>query len=370
MRCADYLARLIADSGPMPLDRFIDICLSHPDYGYYARTDRFGPQGDFITAPEITQLFGEMMAGLLSYIWQLSGQPDSSSCQRLEAGPGRGTLFSDMDRVYQKLCPQLAASPPFFIEASPYLRGRLYERYGPDGPHFITSPHELPAQPVFGIANEFIDALGISQAVFHQGRWHWRVVDLTDGAFVFGIGQPLSADEADSYNLPPQPETGTIAEFCPQADIFIARLSRHIATYGGAFLICDYGKSDNRGDTLQAVKNHQPAPLLSSPGICDISHLVDFSSLARHAEANGARLIGPVEQGSCLIELGIAERAEQLRRPHDGENDRQLLAAIDRLTAPHQMGSIFKLALLLPAGTGLPPGFSGATGGTGTRHAR
>jgi NADH dehydrogenase [ubiquinone] 1 alpha subcomplex assembly factor 7 len=140
-------------------------------------------------------------------------------------------------------------------------------------------------------------------------------------------------------------------------------LSQHIAQYGGGFLICDYGKSDGAGDSLQAVKAHSKAEVLAEPGACDITHLVDFSALARQARKATARLIGPVEQGAFLTELGIQARAEALRRPEKPETDRMLLAALDRLCAPQHMGQIFKTALLVPGGTGFPPGFATAQEG-------
>ncbi len=360
MTSAQYLRQHIAANGPLSIEQFMEISLSHPEYGYYATQDRFGQQGDFITAPEISQLFGEMMAGLMICLWQLSSQPAPPDLCRLEAGPGRGTLFADMQRVYARLCPELAASTPYFIEASPYLRKQIHNKSEALAPVFITDGSALPACPVFGIAKEFFDALGIRQACFIDGQWFWRAIDFDGDAFHFVAGQPVCEDERINLCLPAQPEAGMIIEYCPSAERHIVLLSQHISRFGGAFILCDYGKSDNLGDSLQAVKNHKKHAILSDIGLSDISHLVDFSALKKQAEHHGARLIGPVEQGKCLMELGIAERAEGLRTKMAPEKDRQLLAALDRLTSPQQMGQIFKIALLVPAGEGLPPGFSTA----------
>lgn len=359
--CSSFLKQQIAVDGPLPVDRFMQICLSDPKLGYYARQDRFGQAGDFITAPEISQLFGEMMASFLAYLWQASGSPAPTDMVRFEAGPGRGTLYQDMHKTYEKICPALSLASPFFIEASPYLRSRIAQAVAPNTPCFIEEITELPSLPLFGIANEFFDALGVKQICFTGGRWHWRVLDVEAGELKLAVGQPLTAVELSAIAKPPQPQEGDICEISPLSEDIMKNLSQHIAQFGGGFLICDYGKLDNFGDSLQAVKAHAKTDILATPGECDISHLVDFSALKRQAEEVGARLIGPVEQGSFLTELGIKERAEALRKPGQPEADRMLLAALDRLTAPSHMGQIFKIALLVPNGSGYPPGFATAT---------
>jgi NADH dehydrogenase [ubiquinone] 1 alpha subcomplex assembly factor 7 len=358
MRCRDILADQIKANGPLHIDQFMQTALSHPEHGYYAGQDRFGSQGDFITAPEVSQLFGEMMAGFLAYLWQASGQPDAPRMIRFEAGPGRGTLFADMHKTCQKICPPLSHADPYFLEASPYLRRRLAEKIAPLAPLFCDQIAQLPPKPLFGIANEFFDALGVRQACFRRGEWIWRMIDIEKGRFIFTDGAPLRPSEQESAFLPVRPKEGDIYEISPMSESFMAEISRHIAYHGGGFLICDYGKSDGHGDSLQAVKSHTKAKMLESPGEADITHLVDFSALARQAKAMGARLIGPVEQGAFLTELGINARAEALRKAGQPETDRLLLAALERLCAPAHMGQIFKVALLVPAGDGLPPGFA------------
>ncbi len=360
MNCHDFLKVQIAAFGPMQTDRFMQICLSHPDFGYYGSQDPFGRSGDFITAPEISQLFGEMMASFMAYLWSASGQPAASDIIRFEAGPGRGTLFRDMHRTYQKIAPSLSKAPAYFLEASEYLRTRLTKEIAPVAPYFLEKLADLPPKPLFGIANEFFDALGVRQACFDGENWVWRCIDFSDGKFRFTQTTPLNKVERQAAGLPLSPKQGDIYETSPLSDTLIRTLSQHIAQYGGGFLICDYGKSDGAGDSLQAVKAHAKAEVLAEPGTCDITHLVDFFALARQARQSKARLIGPVEQGAFLTELGIQTRAETLRSPEKPETDRMLLAALDRLCAPQHMGQIFKVALLVPDGTGFPLGFATA----------
>lgn len=363
MNCHDFLKAQIAADGPMQTDLFMQICLSHPDFGYYGSRDPFGRGGDFTTAPEISQLFGEMMAGFMAYLWNASGQPAAGDMIRFEAGPGRGTLFRDMHKTYQKIAPSLSKAPAYFFEASEYLRTRLTTEIAPIAPQFLETLADLPPKPLFGIANEFFDALGVRQACFDGEHWVWRCIDFGDGKFRFTQTTPLNKGELQAASLPPAPKQGDIYEISPLSDTLMQTLSQHIAQYGGGFLICDYGKSDGAGDSLQAVKAHSKAEVLAEPGACDITHLVDFSALARQARKANARLIGPVEQGAFLTELGIQARAEALRRPEKPETDRMLLAALDRLCAPQHMGQIFKTALLVPDGTGFPPGFATAQEG-------
>ena len=358
--CEEFLRGHIKSHGPISIARFIQTCLSHPEFGYYATQDRFGKAGDFITAPEISQLFGEMMAGALSALWHYSGQPDSEHMCRLEAGPGRGTLYQDMHKTYRHICPPLSTAAPYFIEASPFLQERIRALSKPLHAQFIEDLTALPEMPIFGIANEFFDALGVNQACFHNGRWVWRALDWQQDSFTFIPHVTLSPDELASLPLPHQPAEGEIFEISPLSEKIMRALSSHIAQFGGAFFICDYGKSDNCGDSLQAVRAHKKAEILENLGQTDISHLVDFSALSRKAKEMGARLIGPVEQGAFLNELGIKERAEALRQKGQPETDRQLLAALDRLTSPQHMGQLFKVALLVPDGSGYPPGFATA----------
>ena len=348
----------IETGGPLPLELFLDRVMSGAEDSYYAQTDRFGEAGDFITAPEISQLFGEIAAAFLAWLWEVSGQPQADEMILFEAGPGRGTLFADMHRSWRQICPQMATAPVTFLETSAYLRTGLTERFSGLDIRLTETADGLPEVPLFGVANEFFDALAIRQAVKTQTGWVWRAVGHDGQAFMMTDGAALCADELASHDLDPTSPAGRIAEFSPASDHIMAQLARHVARFGGGMLICDYGKAGPTGDSLQGVRAHKPVPVLEQPGQTDISHLVDFSALADVASCQGARLIGPVAQGAFLRELGIEARAEALRDKSDPVRDRALIAALDRLCSPQQMGQIFKVALLIPAGDGLPAGFA------------
>ena len=365
------LTKLIQKDGPMALSRFIQLANSDPDFGYYSRHQAIGKAGDFITAPEISGLFGEMMAAFLTHIWQLFGQPDAHLA---EAGPGRGTLLRDMHLTYEKIAPKLAKAPIHLIEASqrhrPAIAADLPTADLQWHAHTAEMAARLEGKPLFGIGNEFLDALGVDQAIFHQGKWRDYRVDIAasgdEAPFQLvpdaALSRPKdgSEDWQKDWHLPARPADGDIAEYAPFAVEAIAPIASHIARHGGAFLIVDYGYEVPSGSTLQAVQNHQPVPFFSAVGTADLTHLVDFTALRGVVEANGARLVGPVGQGVFLRRLGIEARAERLRQPDKPLYDRTLFAALDRLISPAQMGALFKVCAILPQGEGLPPGFEEA----------
>ncbi len=358
MSPADRLKDQIIKKGPLPLELFLDMVMNAADDSYYSNADRFGEQGDFITAPEISQLFGEILAAFQAWLWEVSGNPDADEMVIFEAGPGRGTLFGDMHRSWCQICPQMAAAPVTFLETSPYLRSVLTSRFSGLDIYLTDTADSLPEVPLFGVANEFFDALSIRQAIKQDQGWVWRAVGLDKNQFVFCDGPALHPDEMRQHKLAADAPSGSVAEFSPASEAVMAKLARHVARFGGGVLICDYGKAGRQDDSLQAVRAHKVVPVLERPGLSDISHMVDFSALARCAETQGARLVGPVEQGRFLSELGIEKRAEALRLKDNPKRDRALSAALDRLCAPQHMGGLFKIAVLIPAGEGLPAGFA------------
>jgi len=350
------LMQRIRTSGPIGVDDYMAACLGTAGSGYYQSRDPFGSAGDFITAPEISGLFGEMCGLYLAHMFELSSMPPAATV--IELGPGRGTLMRDMRHVWDQLMPPLSAAPVRMLETSPALRAVQAELLASTTD--IGWHDEMPALletvsgPVFGIANEFFDALPVAQLVWQHGAWHQRLVGVEDGRLIFTIG---SAMEAHDPALPANPQDGMVAELCPQAETVMQHLAGTVARCGGAVLIIDYGRNGNAGDSLQAVASHQPIDIFAEPGAADLSHWVNFAALSRAATQAGARLVGPVPQGRFLMRIGLAARAEQAAAFADPEERRALLAAIDRLTSPVQMGEVFKVALLVPDGTGLPPGF-------------
>ena len=361
--------RIIADikaNGPMGLDSYMAACLGDRDHGYYFGKDPFGTDGDFITAPEISGLFGEMCGLYLAHMFELAGNP--TNAEIIELGPGRGTLMRDMRHVWNMVMPALSQLPVNLVETSPSLRERQARTLAPLEPVWHDNLASCPDAPLFGIANEFFDALPVRQVIWRtkadnagtaKGGWHHRLVGLDNDELCFVDGEELGAIEYANINLtlPETPAEGMIAEICPTADDVIAALSGHIARRGGAFLIIDYGRNGNGGDSLQAVADHKPVDVFHQAGSADLSHWVDFAALSRCAKNHRCRLIGPVPQGRFLMRIGLASRAEQAAAATDNEQRRALLAAVDRLTSPAQMGEVFKVALLVPDGEGTPPGF-------------
>ena len=375
----DKIAATISKNGPLSLANYISHALGDPDYGYYQTRDPFGMAGDFITSPEISGLFGEMCGLYLAHIAQISGLRDPAI---FELGPGRASLLIDMRHVWQHIMPSLKTAPVHLLETSPLLRRIQQDRLSDVTPCFHENLDHLPAQPIFAIANEFFDALPVEQAILRQnetgavGIWRHRLVGLIDGQLGFVEGPPLRADESRDWaleilqtegaDLPSSDENCnySIAEHCPLAASYAGKLAHHLRVYGGACLIIDYGRDGQIGDSLQAVANHQPVDVFYQPGSADLSHWVDFSAIRRATEEVGARLIGPITQGEFLRNIGIIQRCETLAKLANAETRRSLFAAVDRLVSNQQMGSAFKVALMLPPGTGLPPGFTNASKGT------
>ena len=346
----------IARTGPMGVDDYMAICLGDPNAGYYATRDPFGRDGDFTTSPEISGLFGEMCGLFLAHMYELSGNPSDASF--LELGPGRGTLMRDMRHVWKMVMPALASMPLLFVEASPKLRKLQRQTVGAEAD--VTWHQDVDAAlasckgPLFGIANEFFDALPVTQKVMEKGQWHDRQVGIREDRLSYVVGPPC---EHGSPFLPKGAPDGAVAELCPQADDIVIRLGEALVRRGGAVLIIDYGSDGNPGDSLQAVNDHRAVDPFDRPGNADLSHWVDFAALAAAARTTGARLVGPVPQGRFLMQIGLGVRAEQAGLNAEPKTRRDLLSAVDRLTNPAQMGEVFKVALLLPPGEGVPPGF-------------
>jgi len=353
------LHQMIASSGPLRVDQFMEIVLGHPEHGYYRRQDPFGASGDFTTAAEISGLFGEMCGIYLAHIYEMAKNP--ASAQIVELGPGRGSLMADMRHVWKQIMPVMTALPIHLVETSPKLRRLQKQRLGTADAVWHDDVASLPDAALFGVANEFFDALPLQQAIWRNGSWRHRLIDLNDGRFDFVDGPPLTPAEKTGWHLSSETQNrpaGTIAEFCPAAESVAAQIATRIASFGGAFLIIDYGKTDHDSDSLQAVAAHRPVDLFHEPGNADISHWVDFAALRRATNAAGARFIGPVTQADFLMSIGLRERAENTALHCDADGRRALFAAVDRLVGAHHMGTAFKVGLILPAGQGVPAGFA------------
>ncbi|QYK40714.1 MAG: SAM-dependent methyltransferase [Paracoccaceae bacterium] len=345
---AAILARRITATGPISVADYMADCLLHPDHGYYATRDPFGAGGDFVTAPEISQMFGELLGLALAQAWLDRGAP--APFVLAELGPGRGTLMADALRATRGVPGFHDAARIVLVEASPVLRRVQAERLAGYRVDWAGTVADLPPGPLFLIANEFFDALPIRQFLRDAGGWRERVVGLSGGVLCFGLSGPVPLPDARFGADPP----GTLVETCTPAQAVAAAIAARIAARGGAAFLVDYGGWRSKGDTLQALRGHRREDPLASPGEADLTAHVDFEALAQAAA--GLEPSGLTGQGLFLRRLGIEQRAERLARGLQGDALVSHAAALERLTAPAQMGSLFKVLGLAARGTAPLPG--------------
>jgi len=329
----------------MTLAAFMADCLNDPEHGYYTTRDPLGAAGDFVTAPEISQMFGEMIGLWLAAVWQGMGRP--APLRLVELGPGRGTLMADALRA-ARASGLSDAADLWLVETSPALRAAQAERLAQA--QWAADIGAVPPGPMLLVANEFFDALPVREFVASPEGWHERLVGLEGDRLVFGLSPPLPRAEGET----PQ---GWRA-LCPAMERIAGTIAARIAADGGAALIVDYGYEDRAppGPTLQAVRDHRPADPLSCPGEADLTCLVDFRALAR---ALAGLDTATAEQGAFLARLGIGARAAALAaaRPDAAGT---VADALERLTAPEAMGTLFRVLAAWPQGAKVPPGFEDA----------
>ena len=348
---ADLLLRRIHISGPITIAEYMADCLLHPRHGYYTTRPPFGTEGDFITAPEISQIFGEVLGLCLAQAWQDQGAP--AAFVLAELGPGRGTLMADLLRATRGVPGFHAAAQVVLIEASPALRARQKASLAPYPVHWADSIDALPEAPLVLLANEFFDALPIRQFQRHAEGWQERLVGAQGGGLAFGLSAPTRIAALEHRLADTNP--GDIVETCAPAQAIVAGLAARIDHYGGAALLIDYGDWRSRGDTLQALRHHAFADPLADPGEADLTAHVDFEALAQAAAPCSAT--GPVPQGMLLERLGITARAQTLAGRMTGAALTAHIAAHRRLTHPAEMGQLFKALALHPRSAPPPPGF-------------
>ena len=347
MSLKSLIAARIATQGPITLADYMADCLLHPQHGYYATRDPFGSTGDFTTAPEISQMFGELLGLSLAQSWLDQGAPARFTLAEL--GPGRGTLMADVLRATRRVPGFHAAARVTLIEASALLRHRQAATLHPTQVTWLDHATDLPQAPLFAIANEFFDALPIRQFQRAGAGWREHLVGLQRGALTLGRSDIVSPPDL-THRLHDTTD-GQIVETCPQAAPIMAELGQRIAQHGGAALIVDYGDWNGSGDTFQAVQSHQYCDPFADPGAADLTAHVDFAALAR--AAHPARH-AYTTQSAFLTALGIGARAALLARKLVGPALQSHLAATDRLTLPTEMGTLFKVLALFPA-HGQPP---------------
>ncbi|MEL6570721.1 MAG: SAM-dependent methyltransferase [Pseudomonadota bacterium] len=346
----DILRRQIALTGPISLSDYMAECLLHPDHGYYATRDPLGRAGDFITAPEVSQMFGEVVGLALAQAWIDQGRPADSIL--VELGPGRGTLMADALRATQRVPGFHDAINVHLIEASPVLRAAQADRVRDATWHddFTT----LPEGPTFAVANEFFDALPIRQFTRDPAGWREHMVGIENDVLTIGLSTPAPLAALDHRLQDTKP--GDVVELCPALPGIVQTLGARINHSGGVGLIIDYGDWRSLGDTLQALAAHDRADPFRAPGTVDLTAHVDFEAVAEAARpAAYTRL---VTQGVFLERLGITQRAQTLARSLSGSALDQHVAAHRRLTHPTEMGEIFKVMGLYPAQAAPPPGLT------------
>ena len=347
---ADILKARIAATGPMRLSDYMAECLLHPAHGYYATRDPFGVDGDFTTAPEISQMFGELLGLCLAQYWLDLGRPAPFTLAEL--GPGRGTLMADVLRATRAVPGFHAAARVHLVEASATLRTRQRKTLGDHPVTWADRAEDLPQAPLFLLANEFFDALPIRQ--FRRVGMGWRetVVGVEDGALRLGLSAP-GAFGVVAHRLGDTKE-GEVVEICPAAGPVMEGIGQRIAAHGGLALVIDYGGWTSLGDTFQAMKAHRFTDPMAEPGEADLTAHVDFQALAAASPAAQSC----VTQAHLLTSLGIAARAERLAQHLTGPALAAHHAATRRLTAPEEMGHLFKALAVFPPGAPLPPGFA------------
>ncbi|GGE19133.1 TetR family transcriptional regulator [Aureimonas endophytica] len=353
------IAALVRAEGPITIERFWNLALFDPEDGYYMRRDPFGRGGDFTTAPEISQMFGELVGAWLLAAWRALGAP--SPFVLAEIGPGRGTLMADMLRVLRRLDPSiLKAARVTLVETSDRLARVQAERLaGFDLPlRHRKRIEEIEALPLLLVGNELFDAVAIRQFVMTEDGWRERLVGLEADRPAFTTGAPEPAATRLLQRLGPAP-AGTVFEVSPARLAIAEAIGARLARDGGAALLIDYGHAaPGFGDTLQAVRRHAFADPLAEPGEADITSHVDFAALAARLARPGLHVAPIMPQGAFLLSLGLRERAIALARAAATEDERDaVLAAAHRLagTGPNAMGELFKVLVAASRPLPLPP---------------
>lgn len=347
----ERLLGLIAQNGPMTVAQYMAAALYDPLGGYYARRAMLGADGDFITAPDISQMFGELVGLWCAQSWMDMGRP--APFQLVELGPGSGALMSDIRRATRKAPGFCEAAQIVLVEFSAPLRERQQAALG-DSATWAARLEDVADGPAIVVGNEFLDCLPIRQFVRAPDGWRERLVGAGDnGALVFGLAlAPLADDALIPEPLRDAPE-GAVAEIAPALPAFVAQLAARLRAHGGRALFIDYGTpATTAGDSLQAVRAHAKVDPLDAPGAADLTAHVDFATLAQISRAAGLDVAGPVAQGVWLRALGIDARAQALVQARP-DKDATIARQHARLTAPDEMGELFQVICL--SGPGLPP---------------
>jgi SAM-dependent MidA family methyltransferase len=340
------LEALIAANGPMTVADYMAACLHDPQYGYYASRPRLGAEGDFITAPLVSQMFGELIGLWAAETWMRMGRPDRF--RLVEMGPGDGTLMSDILRAGRAVPGFLDAAELWLVETSAPLREAQRARLGEV--NWAERLAGVPeGAPLILVANELLDCLPARQFIRTETGWAERRVGLgPDGGLAFGL-----APVPEAFR-PKDAPVGSLMEWSEATGVLGAEVGARIARDGGAALFIDYGRAEpGYGDTLQALIAHRKVSPLERPGEADLTVHADFPHFVHAARAAGARATATLEQGEFLLRLGIAERAAALKAARPDKAD-MIGRQLARLVEPDQMGSLFKVAAIHAEGLEVP----------------
>nr|XP_022333358.1 protein arginine methyltransferase NDUFAF7, mitochondrial-like isoform X2 [Crassostrea virginica] len=374
-----HLTSRIKANGPLSVAEYMKEVLINPVTGYYINNEVFGQSGDYITSPEINQMFGELIGVWCIHEWQQMGKPEK--LQIVELGPGKGTLAADMMRVFSQFKEFNKAVSLHLVEVSPTMRQRQSEaltgvttledttvdnltqktKYGPEV-HWHRFLEQVPNECSCFIAHEFFDVLPIYKFQKKDGEWHEILVDIKEGGalrFIMSRGATTNSkaflthisdsDERDHVEV--SPESGTV----------IQKMSERIRDQGGRALIIDYGHDGTKTDTFRGFKDHKLYDPLENPGSADLTADVDFSYLKRCC-GEDVKTFGPVTQNNFLNGMGIGVRLQVLMQNADDNTRKVLMESVRRLMHPREMGEAFKFLAIAPKDTGyVPPGFSPIT---------
>lgn len=356
---SEKLKQWIEAEGPLRIDQWMEACLQDPDGGYYTTDQPFGRGGDFITAPEISQMFGELLGVWTATAWQSMGAP--SEVNLIELGPGRGTLMSDALRAIKAVPDLKDALNVHLVETSESLREVQRSALADysNNVQWHADLKSVPKGPAIILANEFLDALPIRQIVYRDGQWFERVVVWEDGKFAFALGHEIEENTIPRFDNAPE---GAVFEFSPAVETVVSEISARLTDGVGYALLVDYGHTERAlGETFQAVRDHKYAAPLENPGAQDLTAHVDFAAVGAHAEKAGAGVWGPVLQSALLEQLGIGTRTAALLTNATEAQAREIASARNRLvdtSAPESMGRLFKAIALANPDLPAPIGFT------------
>jgi len=333
----NFLRELITVQGPLPIDQYMALCLGHPKLGYYMTRDPLGAAGDFTTSPEISQIFGELVAIWCVAAWEAIGSP--APFLLVELGPGRGTLMADVMRTTAKMAEFAKAAQVHLVETSPVLQTAQRAKLEGQATWHL-SVDTLPQEPMIFLANEFFDALPVQQLISHQGRTYERCVDVDGDELVLAIRPfPAVAGLREGLN-----------ERSPVSTAIAESLGARLASLGGAGLVIDYGHLQSAaGDTLQALKAHRMVDVVAEPGTSDLTAHVDFEALAAGFVVGGAEALPAMTQGAFLAAMGLEQRLTTLSAKLAGKAQDDFIAGAKRLVDEKQMGQLFKVLCVVQA---------------------